>query len=220
MSEQRLSPFSLQRSALALVATHWKALGLAYVAICGPWLALSWAGALEFLGDWGVSILFALLLALLDTLFLTLLAGRPWTAVWRAFPGLVLVRVLRSLALAAVAVSVVLVPPVLAWFWLAEPISVVEGTSNPFQALRESRERVRGYTLRLLLGLLPLGGPMLLGSAFMLSLADHGDKGWLYRLGNVALDWVGLALTAVAFEMYRRLTVSHPGPPDQGASTP
>ena len=206
-----LPPLEVNLHALTRLRSHLASLLVAYLLICGPGIALSSSGALAFLGEWGSPILFAFLLPLLDTVLLLQLSrpGSRWPHLLRALPAaylcLLLARLLRSLVLGAVALSLVLIPPVLAWLWLAEVIAVDEACRNPLACLNRSRERVRGHTLEVLLCLLPLGLPAVAGSVGLWLCPEDALPAWAIQLSNVLVDWLGLGLTAVAFELNRGL---------------
>ncbi len=163
-------------------------------------------------GPWVMRVLFALALAGIDTWLLLRLGRRhlagplPRRSGLRAWLLLLLTRILRKVALAIVAVSVVLVPPVLAWFWIAEPVVLFEERQDPPRALLASRRRVTGRAPEVLLALLPLGLPALAGTVLLGLVPADQVPGWLREVANVGIDWLEIGLTVVGFELYRRIS--------------
>ena len=224
----KLPPLACTGAALRQLARCWRPVGLAFVVLLGPLqvlLALDpvTAGAFELellpgesLGasDLLASLLYllvepALTLVVLRRLLATPAGSAPTPVGGPRLAGLYLtllaVDFLRVLLVGVAAVFVVLLPPVVAWLFLAELPAVQEGQTNPVSCLQRSRQLVSGHAGQLLLALLPLGGPWLA----LKGLVAFGPplSSGVGLAANVGLDLLGLGLIALASEVYVRLTL-------------
>jgi len=219
----QLDVWGVQAEALRRLGRRFLSFQAIYWVVFGPYLVVYALDLFEPLGDFGPSVVLALLMPLGDAAVILLLTGpedRPLGEVLvgalRLYGRLLMITFLRTLVVAAGLVCGIAPGLFLAArFSLATVVAVEEGEPSPFKALFRSRDIVYGHTLRVagafaILVVLSNAGALAVVAVGGVQTDDPAP--WTHAV-NILIDQLSLTFTALAVVVYGRLASTAPAAP-------
>lgn len=207
-------PFgALQAETARRLGARFLTFELIYWVIFGPYLVAYALDVFEPLGEFGPSVILGLIMPLGDAAVILLLTkerrfGDLLVGALKLYFVMLTISLLRTLAV-VVGIMAFVVPGLMlaAWFSLAHVIAVSRGWRDPFRALFESRDLVRGHTIPVLLAFAPM---VIVGTGLALLVTAYGGvqdgdpAPWTHPV-NIVVDQLTLAVTAMAIVIHDRL---------------